>query len=402
MDHLKRPIGISVLEAAVKRIAWVFDSFPRVCVSFSGGKDSTVMLHLVMEEAARRNRRIGLLFIDWEAQFQLTIQHVTEIFGMYRGLIDPYWVALPLTTTNAVSMHEPEWTCWAPEKRNLWVRDPPPCAITDGAKLPFWYGSITFEEFVSEFASWYSADGTATAFFIGIRSAESLHRWRTIMRARKSRLEGRAWTAWKGGSAFNVYPIYDWHVADVWTYLARTNKPYNRIYDRMFQAGLTPHQMRICEPFGDEQRKGLWLYHAVEPETWARVCARVAGANSGALYARERGNVLGNKRIELPDGHTWQSFSLFLLKTMPTATAEHYRNKIAVYLRYCEANQFNVPDFRTGDTGSKDVPSWRRICRTLLRNDYWCVGLSFSPTKAESYERYKRIMRKRRNEWGLM
>jgi predicted phosphoadenosine phosphosulfate sulfurtransferase len=397
----RRLLGIDVLEAARQRIAWTFDSFERVCVSFSGGKDSSVMLHLVMEAAIARGRRVAVLFLDWEAQFRLTIEHVTEMFDRYRDHIDPFWVALPLTTTNAVSMHEPEWTCWDPAKRALWVREPPKRAITDPAKLPFHYPKITFEQFIEKFGRWYSADAS-TASLVGIRTTESLHRWRAISKARKSRLEGKAWTAWKGEGLFNVYPLYDWQTADIWTYFGRTKLPYNRLYDRMHQAGVPLAHMRICEPYGDEQRRGLWLFHAVEPETWGRVCARVAGANSGALYAGERGNILGNQRIDLPPGHTWQSFARFLLETMPSTTAEHYRDKIAVYLRYCEAKlgMGPLPDAAPGDTGGKDVASWRRICRTLLRNDYWCSGLSFSPTKPEHFQRYRKLMKQRRTTWG--
>lgn len=397
----KRSLGIDVLTAARQRIAWTFDSFRRVCVSFSGGKDSTVMLHLVMEAAIQRGRRVAVLFLDWEAQFKLTIDHVRELFTLYADHIDPYWVAVPLTTTNACSQHEPEWTCWDPAKRELWVRPQPSEAITDGKRFSFWYPEITFEEFIDEFGEWL-ADGQSTASFVGIRATESLHRWRTIAKPRKSRLEGKPWTRWRGRSHANIYPIYDWRVEDVWTYFARSGKPYNQLYDLMHQAGLSPHQMRICEPYGDEQRKGLWLYHAIEPETWARVCARVAGANTGALYADEKGNILGNQRIELPAGHTWRSFAELLLDTMPPATAEHYRDKIAVYLRYCSEKMIPVPDEQPGDTGGKDVPSWRRICKTLLRNDYWCKGLSFSPTKPEHYERYRKVMRDRRARWGML
>jgi predicted phosphoadenosine phosphosulfate sulfurtransferase len=50
----KRGLGIDVLTAARQRVSLVFDDFERVAVSFSGGKDSTVLLHLVMEEAVRR------------------------------------------------------------------------------------------------------------------------------------------------------------------------------------------------------------------------------------------------------------------------------------------------------------------------------------------------------------
>lgn len=89
------------------------------------------------------------------------------------------------------------------------------------------------------------------------------------------------------------------------------------------------------EPFGPEQRKGLWLYHVLEPETWARMCERVSGAASGALYANESGAYFAlRKRITKPPHHTWRSYAMFLLDVMPERTAEHYRNKIAVYLRW--------------------------------------------------------------------
>lgn len=397
---MKRPLGTDVLSAARARIRYILDRAKRIYVSFSGGKDSTVLLHLVMEQAIERGQTVGLLFIDWEAQYRLTIEHVRHCFELYRDHVEPFWLALPLKTTNAVSQHEPEWVCWDPAKRGLWVRDLPEGAITDGAGLPWYYDAMTFEEAIDQFGHWYGGD-SLTACFVGLRAGESLNRFRTLI-MRKSCLNGARWTTWKSGALYNAYPLYDWQTEDIWTYLGRTGLPYNRIYDRMHQAGVPLHSQRICEPYGDEQRRGLWLYHVLEPETWPRVAARVAGANSGALYARASGNVLGNRTISLPPGHTWRSFAEFLLETMPAPTAEHYRDKIAVYLRYCtETLRIDVPDAAERDTGSRDVASWRRICKVLLRNDYWCKGLSFSPTKAEYYQRYRRLMRRRREEWGL-
>ena len=61
MMETKRHIGIDVLKAAKQRISITFDNFEKVYVSFSGGKDSTVMMHLVMEEAIKRNRKVGVL-----------------------------------------------------------------------------------------------------------------------------------------------------------------------------------------------------------------------------------------------------------------------------------------------------------------------------------------------------
>jgi predicted phosphoadenosine phosphosulfate sulfurtransferase len=50
---------------------------------------------------------------------------------------------------------------------------------------------------------------------------------------------------------------------------------------------------------------------------------------------------------------------------------------------------------------ARKVPSWRRVCKTLLKNDYWCKYLDFSPTKTAAYAKYEAIMKKRRLAWGI-
>ena len=66
----KKYIDKSVLQASKERISNIFDNFEKYYISFSGGKDSTVMTHLVMEEAIKRGKKVGLLIIDLEAQIK--------------------------------------------------------------------------------------------------------------------------------------------------------------------------------------------------------------------------------------------------------------------------------------------------------------------------------------------
>lgn len=398
----KVPLGVDVYVAAKERIGYIFDCFPRIYVSFSGGKDSTVMLHMVMDEAIKRGRKVGVLFVDLEGQYKLTIDHIQEMYDLYRDHIEPYWVALPIVLRNAVSQYEPRWICWEPGKEDVWIRRPPGMAITDQGFFPFYRYAMEFEEFVPAFGQWYS-QGELCACFVGIRSDESLNRYRTIVGA-KNKFQGLGWTTWCSQTLYNIYPIYDWRTQDIWVYHAKTGKPYNHLYDLMHGAGLTIHQMRICQPYGDDQRKGLWLFHIIEPETWAKIVARVNGANQGALYARESGNILGNIKISKPEGHTWESFAKLLLSSMPERTREHYENKIAVFLHWWEARGYvgGIPDYAdVRKEARKEVPSWRRVCKALLRNDYWCKGLSFDQTNSESYARYLQVMKRRRQRWGL-
>jgi len=380
------------------------DNFAKVYLSYSGGKDSTVMLHLVMDEAIKRNRKIGVLFIDLEGQYKITIQHIQECFDMYRDYIEPFWCCLPIHLRNAVSVYETHWICWDRDKEQAWIRQPPKMAITDEAYFPFFVKGMEFEEFVPLFGAWYGK-GELTACFVGIRSDESLNRYRTIASLVKIPYQCKQWTTLVCDNVYNIYPIYDWKTTDDWIYQGKNpNKPYNKLYDFMYKAGLPLHLMRICQPYGDDQRRGLWLFHLIEPETWARIVARVNGANSGAMYINEHGNINGYRRISKPPNHTWETFALLLMNSMPAKTKLHYSNKIAVFVKWWMARGYpeGIPDEAPYELETKkDVPSWRRVCKSLLRNDYWCKGLSFTQHKSEAYTKYLDLMKRRRAEWNL-
>jgi predicted phosphoadenosine phosphosulfate sulfurtransferase len=399
----KKFLGIDVYKAALDRIKWSFDNYERFYVAFSGGKDSTVLLHLVMDEAIKRGVRVGVCFIDLEGQYKLTVDHIRKCFEMYSENIDPYWVCLPIHLRNAVSVYEPFWVAWDKKDKDAWIREAPPEGILDEDRFPFFRPGMEFEEFVPEFGEWYS-QGKKTACFVGIRTDESLNRYRTIASDKKQMDSSLKWTTLVKPNVYNVYPIYDWRTRDIWIYHGKNlEKPYNKLYDYMYKAGLTIHQMRICQPYGDDQRRGLWLFHLIEPETWARVVARVNGANGGALYVQEWGNITGYRRITKPPGHTWESFARLLINSMPPKTKEHLENKILLHCKWWVENggyDNGIPDEAPYELEAKrKAPSWRRICKSLLRNDYWAKGLGFTQHKSDAYKKYLDLMKRRRAEW---
>lgn len=398
----KNYLDINVFSAAEERISFVFDNFEKIYLSFSGGKDSSVMMHMVMNEAVKRNKKIGILFVDLEGQYKMTINHIEEMIELYNQYIDLYWVCLPIALRNAVSVYQPKWECWNPDCKNIWVRELPNKSISDLDYFPFFRRGMEFEEFVPLFGEWFS-QGKKTACFVGIRTDESLNRFRTIKNEKKITFQSKMWTTKiHNMNVFNAYPLYDWKTADIWKYVGKFSKSYNKLYDVMSQAGLSIHQQRICQPYGDDQRKGLWLFHIIEPETWSKIVARVAGANSGSEFVQLTGNISGQNKISKPDNLSWSEFCKTLLDSMPEMMSEHYRNKIHVFIRWWEERGYRqgIPEeVDQKQESSKKAPSWRRIAKMLLRNDYWAKGLSFSQTKdGYFYKKYMERLKEDRNK----
>lgn len=395
---MKRQIKTTVLEAAKLRISKSFDLFEKVYVSFSGGKDSTVLLHLVMDEAIKRGVKVGVLIIDLEAQYTDTIEHINRCVEMYESHIDLHWVCAELLLRNAVSNFEPKWCCWESEKENDWVREKP-SRCSDLSQYDFYIPKMEFEEFMVLFGEWYAQD-KKTGALIGIRSDESLHRYRAII-ADKNNLtsNGYKWTTKLTKDLYNVYPLYDWKTSDVWVYLGRNKHlSSNQIYSKMNMAGVPLAHQRLCQPYGDDQKKGLWLYQILEPETWTRLINRVSGVNSGALYVKERGSMTGNVSIEKPDNYTWQEYTNFLLSTMPDKTRENYVSRFKKFIVGWKKRGYDtIPDEAPHDLEVKQwVPSWKRMCRSILRNDYYCKGLGQTQPKSEAYQKFKAIQLKNR------
>jgi predicted phosphoadenosine phosphosulfate sulfurtransferase len=357
------------------------------------------MLHLTMQEAKKRNQKIGLLIVDLEGQYKFTIEHIEACIEEYKDYIELYWVCLPLHLRNAVSVYEPFWLCWDDEKKDDWIRPLPSKGINDMNYFPFFRKGMEFEEFVPEFGEWYSK-GELTACLVGIRADESLNRYRTISSHTKVSFNSKQWTTKVTDNVYNVYPIYDWQTQDIWIYHAKNqDKRYNRLYELMHKAGLTISQQRICQPYGDDQRRGLWLFHLIEPETWAKVVVRVNGANSGALYINDSGAINGYNEITKPKNHTWKSFSLLFLNSLPEKTKEHYLNKIYTFEKWWNERGYEkeIPDEAPKILESKKLaPSWRRVCKSLLRNDFWCKGLGFTQHKTDAYKKYLELKKNQR------
>jgi predicted phosphoadenosine phosphosulfate sulfurtransferase len=415
---IKKYLDKNVYEAAVERINFIFKNFEKIYLSFSGGKDSGVMLNLVVDHMKKHKitKKIGILFIDLEGQYRITIDYVKSTITKNRDLFDVYWCCLPLNLRNSLSVFEPFWTPWDLSNRNKWIRDYPdyPCITEKNNPFPFFKKNMEFEEFIYQFGLWY-ADDKKTACLVGIRSDESFNRFRTIAFKNKRMLDNLHWTTktFKDKKLYTCYPIYDWNSKDIWIGNYKFDWDYNKLYDLFYKAGLNLERMRICQPYGDDQRIGLNLFRAIEPETWARVVNRVSGANFGNIYCGSK--MLGYRNVTLPRGHTWESYTKLLLETLPKAMADIYKAKFERFMSYwkttgCAVNTSWLPEEaelsgKLSKRGKKDLPlviykkipdklpiwaeskrlgpTWRRMAICILKNDYLCQSLSFGQTKRQ-------------------
>jgi predicted phosphoadenosine phosphosulfate sulfurtransferase len=406
MSELKKYRDQNVLGAARERLEFAFEAFDHLYLSISGGKDSSIMMQLARQVAEERSEEttFSVLFVDLEAQYKATIQQMETLLDNSEYVLDEvYWICLPLSLRNAVSQIQPKWTCWNQEKREKWVREIPDrdgVYTEENHPFDFFEPRMEFEEFVDSFAEWFSERNEGvTGAGVAIRSDESLNRFRSLTSDTKSRFQGKNWTTQlmigdEYLPLYNFYPVYDWKTQDVWGYVSEYDLPYNEVYEQMWKNGMSIHNARICQPYGDDQRDGLDQFRRIEPETWERVVNRVSGANFGNIYART--SLLGNFSSEKPDHLTWEEYAVFLLESVGLYCPElrdHYTEKILGFIEWYEDSEYedtgwaeemgleDFPDAHPDDLPKSGYPSWERIAWAIERNDFWMKRLGFNQTK---------------------
>lgn len=409
----KKYLNKNVYQVALERYDFIFQEFDNIYFSISGGKDSSVMWQLALQKAKEYNKKIDMLYIDLEAQYKATIDHVEEVIEDDEHINRVYWVCMPLNLRNAVSIVQPRWTCWGKEDKKKWVRPMPKnkwVINEDNCKWGWFRPQMEFEEFIILFAKWYADEYGKAAAGIGIRSNESLNRFRTIISERKTPYKNKPWTTQvkvnsKPINAYNFFPIYDWRAEDVWTAVSKYDLKFNEIYELMYKNGLSIYEQRLCQPYGDDQRNGLDQFKALEPETWEKVLHRVNGVNFGNIYART--SLLGNIKSEKPDNISWEQYAVYLLESIRIYAPEledHYYRKIKTFMSWYEDKENitveKIPDETDKKLeSSKKATSWRRIARAIEKNDFWMKRLSFSSTKTD-IERLNELKKKYSNILG--
>ncbi len=256
---------------------------------------------------------------------------------------------------------------------------------------------------------------------LGMRADESLQRYSGFLN-KKYGYEGECWITNQFKGVYCASPLYDWSSGDVWHANYLFDYDYNSLYDLYYMAGLKVSQMRVASPFNDYSKDALNLYRVIDPEIWAKLVGRVQGANFACLYGRTK--AMGYRSITLPEGHTWKTFTLFLLETLPVRLRNNYVKKFKTSIEFwhktgggldeesireLERHGYqikrngvsnytlskktrviflgDIPDDTDDIKTTKDIPSWKRMCYCILKNDHICRFMGFGMSK----EQKKRI-----------
>jgi len=308
----------TVLQASKRRIKFIFDNFENIIVSVSGGKDSTVLAYLALQEANKRKRKIGLFFLDEEVVYENTIKQIEYIMELFPDNCNKLWLQIEFNLTNATSLKESQLLCWEQGKHKLWMRTKKDFSI----KYRMWdkkeetvkdkNKGFGFYDVINNFENCYEN----TAFLIGLRATESPNRWRAMVKNPVNiNNKNIFWATKKKYGNVSMYPIYDWNYHDIWRFIYENNIQYHKFYDIQFKKGIHASQMRVSSLIHEKSFQSIVDLPEFEMNTYNKLCKRIQGIN----FAQETGkNSEMFKVRKLPKNYkTWSEYRDFLLETYP-------------------------------------------------------------------------------------
>lgn len=411
---------MNVYEATQERLKLIFSEFDNVYVSFSGGKDSGILLNLCIDFMRNNypDRKLGVFHIDYEAQYQMTTDYVDSVFNSNSDILEYYRCCLPVSVPCCTSMSQAYWIPWDKDMKDLWVRDMPESINEGNNEFGFFKKGMWDYDFQEQFSQWIHKKKGAnkTACLVGIRTQESFNRWRAIHSDRNyKKYNELEWTKEMYPNVYNAYPVFDWVTEDVWTANAKNAWTYNKLYDIFYQAGMSIHEMRVASPFISTAIESLKYYRVIDPKNWGKMIGRVNGVNFTGLYGGT--TAMGWRDIKLPSSHTWKSYMEFLLSTLPKQAAENYKKKLQTSIEFwrnkggvlssevieklknlgIEIQVQSSTNYKTDKlpvrmeylddceiTEFTEIPTYKRMCICIMKNDHLCKYMGFSLTKTET------------------
>ena len=261
----------NVFNASLDRIRYLFDEFENVVVSFSGGKDSTIVLNLALQVAEEKGRLpLRVMFLDQEAEWQAVIDYMEDIFADPR--IEPMWLQIPFHIFNASSSVKQWIIAWEEGAEHMRKRNH--MSLKENL-----YGTMRFFDLFSKIPA-YHYPNERMCFLGGVRAEESPRRYLAMTEALtyKDITWGKQLN--KDLGHYTFYPIYDWSYTDVWKAIHDNNWQYTKVYDYQYMHGVPVRKMRVSNLHHETAIDVLFYLQEVEQETWVKLTQRMTGINT--------------------------------------------------------------------------------------------------------------------------
>ena len=266
MVMIRKDSSYDVVQAAKMRIRNIFSNGLPVYMSFSGGKDSLVLAHLVytlIQQGEIDPKQLTINFIDEEGIFpciERTVKEWRKKF-MLAG-VEFNWYCLEVLHFNALNELEADETfiCWDRNKKDRWIRPMPKFAKKSHPL--FRPRKETYQEFLERI----EADGISMT---GVRVYESFQRLQNFSKTKQYR---------------RMMPIYDFTDKDVWLYLKEHNIKIPEVYMYLWQVGVSRNQLRVSQFFSNDTIGVLARINEFYPDLMERVTRREPNAYIVSLY----------------------------------------------------------------------------------------------------------------------
>lgn len=270
----------NVFDAALERIRWCFDEFEEVVVSFSGGKDSTIIFELAMQVAREKNRLpLKVMWLDQELEWASTVEQVKHV--MYNPDVQPMWFQIPMVILNAATGRKGNtWLkCW--HEGEEWAREQDPISIKENK-----YGTVRFGKLFGAISK-VEFGGKKTCYLGGVRAEESPGRYLSLTGTKKYK-----WVTWGKRNDpkeehYTMYPIYDWSYIDVWKTIHDHGWRYSTHYDKLYQLGVDVRNMRVSNIHHETAVESLFVMQEIEPETYEAATRRMSGLDTAGKLGRD-------------------------------------------------------------------------------------------------------------------
>ena len=343
MSNRTKHIGTNVFDAAVKRMARLYEEGHRVVVNFSAGKDSGACLEVSILAAQMAGRLpVEVVMRDEEIMFPGTYEYALRTAE--RSEVEFTWLIAGQPVVNHYNRAAPYF--WVFDKlvdSADWVRQPPDWATyTDQMNI----------EAVCHVDTYPPGEGRELFGVIGLRVQESFLRRGGLMSS-----GGYLTKPTKNGYR-KARPIYDWTDGDVWKAHNEFGWDYNAAYDTMHMMGIPRWDLRIAPPTLNEfGMRNLQVASKAWPEWFERVCHRLPGVRSVALFGKEA--MRPSKRPQ----ETWEAcFRRECMENAPAWIVERSRHVLdSVLASHKKHASQPLPELRPCPNCNNDLGAWKKL-----------------------------------------